>query len=171
MKIEYFVENALLSMLKTKPITQIFVSNLIEEVGICKGTFYKYYNDKYDLLRKCFYNAFYRKIMERSETFEQFVGNCLKEFRKASNIVLHAMEYEGFDSLFEYHNHLLADCLVKDRVKAGQETEGLYAEMIHFYARGITKLTCDWLSDPRDRQVEEIMGLIRATVPVGLCMS
>lgn len=168
MKIEYFVENALLSMLKTKPITQIFVSNLIEEVGICKGTFYKYYNDKYDLLRKCFYNAYYRKIIERSETFEQFAGHCLKEFRKAPNIVLHAMEYEGFDSLFEFHNQLLSDYIVKDRAKAGQETEEKYAEIIRFYARGVTQLTCDWLSDTHGRQVEEMMELIREIAPVAL---
>ena len=50
MKIEYYIESALLQFLKTKPIDSIRVIDLIEEIGICKGTFYKYYKDKYHLL-------------------------------------------------------------------------------------------------------------------------
>ena len=39
MKIEFFLENTLMDLLKDKSIDSIHVKDIIAELGICKGTF------------------------------------------------------------------------------------------------------------------------------------
>ncbi len=169
MRVRYFVESAFLEMLREKPVGQVRVADILDSVGICKGTFYKYYCDKYDLLQKCFYNEFYREILERSETFEQFHENSLSVFRKAPKIVLHAMTPEDSDSLYGYHSRLAADFLRRDREREGKQTAGEpYESMISLYADNATLFTVEWLGASRHGQTEETLKLIRAARPIAL---
>ena len=155
-------------MLKTKPVTQIYVSHIIEEVGICKGTFYKYYRDKYDLLQKCFYHEYYAEILEHAETFEQFAVGCLNAFRKVPKIARHAMT-EDRDSVFGYHSRLSYEYLLKDRERQGKETEGEFCVyLLKFYADSATQIMVDRLGSPHMGQTEEIMRLIRGAMPQAL---
>ena len=81
MKIEFFLENTLLGLLKTKSIDNIHVKDIISELGICKGTFYKYYQDKYDLVVHVFENKFYRQL-DGITTWDDFLVGSLAAFRR-----------------------------------------------------------------------------------------
>ena len=165
MNTERFLERALLDLLKTRTVTQIFVSDLLKEVGVCKATFYKHYCDKYDLLQKCFQNAYYGEILAHAENFEQFVALSLAAFRKSPKVVLHAMPREDPSGLFGYHCELLGGYLRKERGAAESEER---ERTIRVYARTVTEVTVDWMSAPRLAPAEEIVRLIRALYPVGL---
>lgn len=166
MKIECYVEASLLSMLKAKPVAQIYVSKIIEEVGICKGTFYKYYRDKYDLLQKCFYNEYYRDILEHAETLEQFFMGCLAAFRKSPKIVLHAMAPEDPDSLFSYNSRLAYEYIVKDRLREEAFERGKTVEYVmRFYSESVTRLMLDLLNAPRPDRPEDALELLRGIRP------
>ena len=78
MKIEYYIETTLLKFLKTKSIDSIRVIDLRDEIGICKGTFYKYYQDKYHLMICSFENYFYNDILNGADNWESFVESSLK---------------------------------------------------------------------------------------------
>ena len=165
MNTERFLERALFDMLKTKPVTRVFVSDLLGEVGVCKATFYKHYCDKYDLLQKCFRNSFYAEILAHAENFDQFVAQSLSSFRKNPKVVLNAMPPEDPSGLFGYHVGLLCGFLRKENgFRAGGSNENL----IRAYARTVTEVTLEWLSSPRLAPAEEIMRLIRALYPSGL---
>ncbi len=168
MNTERFLEKALLEMLKTRTVTQIFVVDLLKEVGICKATFYKHFCDKYDLLQRCFQNAYYGEVLAHAENFEQFVSLSLAAFRKSPKVVLHAMPPEDPSGLFVYHSELLCGFLRKEcSVRESEERERL----IRVYARTVTEVTVDWLSAPRLTAVEEVVRLVRALYPVGLSAS
>lgn len=163
MNTERFLERALLDFLKTKTVTQIFVSDLLKEVGVCKATFYKHYCDKYDLLQKCFQNAYYSEILAHAENFEQFVSLTLSAFRKSPKVVLHAMPPEDPSGLFGYHCQLVSGFL---RRSGGTNEER--ERTIRVYARTVTEVTVDWLSAPRLAPAEEVVRLVRSLYPVGL---
>ncbi len=169
MRPERFLEAELLNRLKTKPVTQIYVSDLIAGVGICKATFYKYYCDKYDLLQKCFYHEFYEEILAHAATFEQFAAASLSAFRKSPKTVVHAMICEDPSSIFSYHSGLVKSFLVRDRIAAGKETEGEFTgEILRIYADDVTRATVEWLSAPKLVSAEERMRLIRGLFPAAL---
>lgn len=163
MNTERFLERTLLDMLKTKTVTQIFVSDLLAEVGVCKATFYKHYCDKYDLLQKTFQNVYYGEILAHAETFDQFVSLSLSAFRKTPKIVLHAMPPEDQSGLFGYHCGLLEEYLRRET-----DSDAGCERTARVYARTVTQVTVDWLSAPRLAPAEEIVRLIRALYPTGL---
>ena len=165
MRVRFFVESAFLEMLKEKPVGQIHVADILGAVGICKGTFYKYYCDKYDLLQKCFTNEYYGEILGSSHTFDQFTENSLNAFRKSPKTVLHAMSPDDSDSLFAYHTRLTAQFLRRDRERAGMTENAVSERLIALYAENVTRLTAEWLGAPRHGQTEDALGLIRAARP------
>lgn len=170
MKIELYIENELLEMLRTKPVSQIYVTNLIERVGVCKGTFYKYYCDKYDLVQKCFHNRCYAAIIERCETTKDFIRECLSAFREMPRVVLHAMETGEPNSLFNYHSKLLREFVVKDRIRTARPYEGkYYSNVIALFCDDVTRMTVGWLGGNPISQPEELMQLVRGIVPRALC--
>lgn len=169
MKIEPQVENTLLNLLKSKPFTQIYVSELLAETGICKGTFYKYYRDKYALLQRCFQNRYYSEIAAHAENFEQFAFGTLSAFRKTPKIVLHAMVPEEAESLYGYNVRIFAERLSADLRARGHAAEGEFCgALMRLYAENVTRLIIEWLGDRGARKSEEIMLLIRGALPRGL---
>ncbi len=169
MKIEFYLENELLNMLKTRPVTQIYVSNLIERVGVCKGTFYKYYCDKYDLLQKCFYNNFYREIIEKSDSTKEFLKGCLTAFRASPKVVLHAMDSDEPNSLSSYNNKLVFGYVERDRVKLGKPVEGdFYTNIINFFSQNVTQIFISWLAGGCVNSNDEVMDFIAGMVPRAL---
>lgn len=167
MKVEAFVESTFLAMLKQKPVSQIYVAKIIEEVGICKGTFYKYYCDKYDLLRKCFQKTYYKQAAAAG-TLDEFLGVVLPAFRRTPKVVLHAMTESDPDSMFRFHSKLVYDFLVLERGAAAEEERIRYA--MHFYADGITRMTAEWLASPQPATAEELIETVHDMRPRILCM-
>ncbi len=165
MRIEPVVEGALIALLRQKPVSRIHVSDLIEQSGICKGTFYKYYCDKYDLLQKCFRHLCYDRALE-NETLESFLMQLLHDFRKNAKAVLNAMPEGDVNSLFQYNSELVYGYLVKDRAAAGMPVEGEDIEYaMRFYSRAVTRIVADWLADPRLAPPEKLMETVRGMMP------
>lgn len=164
MKVEAFVESTLLSMLKHKTVTQIYVAKIIEEVGICKGTFYKYYCDKYDLLEKCFNKTYYRNASSAG-SLDEFLAVCLPAFRRTPKVVLHAMPESDPDSIFSYHSRLLYGYIAQDVgiAPAGAEARIEYA--MHFYADSITRMTAEWLASSAPVPPEKLIECIHDMKP------
>ncbi len=115
-------------------------------MGICKGTFYKYYCDKYDLLQKCFVKHYYA-VAEGQKSLTGFLSLVLPAFARTPKVILHAMSESDPDSLFSFHTNLL-----KTRILAAAEEEGLSMEdarvayAVSFYAESVTRMTMAWLA-------------------------
>lgn len=166
MRIEPQVENTLLNLLKAKPFTQIYVSDLLEEAGICKGTFYKYYRDKYALLQRCFRNHYYGEIEAHSQNFDEFAFNTLVCFRKTPKIVLHAMIPGESESIYGYNARLFSERLASDRRAAGKTADGEPCGVfLRLYAENVTGLIFEWLGERGARKAEEMMAVIRGAMP------
>ena len=46
------LRDSLMELMKTKPISAIYIKEICTLADISRATFYKYYTDQYDLLRK-----------------------------------------------------------------------------------------------------------------------
>lgn len=55
---EYVMQKALLSLLCSKSIEKIKVTELVRSAGICRATFYLYYSDIYELYENIIYETF-----------------------------------------------------------------------------------------------------------------
>ena len=167
MKIRFYIEKTLLELLKTKTIDKIFVSDIISEVGVCKGTFYKYYIDKYDLLNKTFENFFYADIEKDVGDGETILSRFIKIVRENSLVFEHALCSEDPNSLFNFNVENTKKCIRDNMKNAGKDLSGepYYERVVDIYARCIMGIISDWLKNGCRESDDELIGLIHVVVP------
>lgn len=170
MKISYYLERSLLKLLKTKSIDEIYVIEIIDEIGTCKGTFYKYYRDKYDLLFHCFQDCIYKDIPETSENWNEFISRLLSVFKENAAVVLNSFVSADMNSVRHYNEGVIRQFIVSERERRGVETAGAtYEYALNMYAVYVTDIIMDWLRHGCKTPTEETVALINATMPVILC--
>ena len=165
MKIEYYIETTLLRFLKTKSIDSIRVIDLIDEIGICKGTFYKYYQDKYHLMICSFENYFYNDILNGADNWESFVESSLTSFKNSPAVILNAFDSHDINSLRSYHEKLLIKYLVIGNVTDNEEYYGYSAEVFAHY---VTDIIVNWLKEKCTESDKRLIERMKAIMPVTL---
>lgn len=170
MKISYYLEKSLLNLLKTKSIDDIYVIEIINEIGTCKGTFYKYYRDKYDLLYHCFKDYIYKDIPVTSKSWDEFITRCLTVFEENSSVVLNAFCSTDMNSVRHYNEQIVRGFIVTERERKGLETVGsTYEYALNMFASYVTDIVIDWLRHGCKTPKSELAELMQATMPVILC--
>lgn len=164
MKIEYYIETTLLKFLKTKSIDSIRVIDLIDETGVCKGTFYKYYQDKYSLMIRCFKNYFYDDILSGADGWESFITRSLSAFRSSPAVVLNAFNSQDINSLRSYHEDWTRKFLFKDCKEGGE----YYRYSVEVFARYATEIIIEWLKSKCGESYTEVLKKMKAIMPVAV---
>ncbi len=165
MKIEYYIETTLLQYLKTKPIDSIRVIDLIDEIGICKGTFYKYYKDKYHLLVCCFQKYYYDDILSGAEDWESFVLRSLNTFRKTPSVFLNAFDSQDINSLRNYHEELMGKYFLPSEPS---EADEYFRYSVEVFAHVTTDIVIEWLKNKCADSGQLLMKRMKAIMPVTL---
>jgi len=167
MKIEYYLETTLLKFLKSESIDSIHVIDLIKEIGICKGTFYKYYQDKYNLLIKTFQDFFYDDIVDGVTGWENFTDRSLNSFKTNPVIFLNAFTSQDVNSLRCFHEDLMVKYFTQD----ARETEGgeYYTFAVKVFAHCATDIIIDWLKNKCAEPNAKLIERINSVMPVTLC--
>ena len=165
MKIEYYIETALFKFLKTKPIDSIRVIDLIDEIGICKGTFYKYYQDKYQLLICSFQNYYYNDILKGADTWEKFVDRSLNSFKSSPAVIINAFDSLDINSLRSYHEQLMRKYFF---VEGQEETDEYYEFSADVFTHYATNIILEWLKGKCSETNGQILDKMKAIMPVTL---
>ena len=164
MKIEYYLENTMLQILKTKMIDDIRVAEIIDEIGICKGTFYKYYRDKFDLLQRSFDNFYYNDIKVKSEDFETFIHNLLETAICNREIFVNAFQSDDINNIKNYNSALIKSYIDQENLKRGRDiTRENYKYVSEIYSDEITQIILNWLKNgmwKNPDKMEEIIFLM-----------
>lgn len=165
MKIEFFLENTLVDLLKEKSIDNIHVKDIIAELGICKGTFYKYYQDKYDLVVHVFENKFYHSL-KNVTSWEEFLTGSLASFRTAPDVVYNAFQSQDINSIAKYHELRIKRLFLENRAARNLDTEGIEIE----YAVGIltwlvNKTMMVWLKNGCTEAETEVLSMVKRMMP------
>lgn len=165
MKIEYYIETTLLKFLKTKSIDTIRVIDLIDEIGICKGTFYKYYQDKYQLLIKSFRTFYYDDILKGADTWESFVNRSLNCFKGNPAVIINAFDSQDINSLRKYHEQLMHKYFFTG--KSGEEEE-FYSYSVEVFTHHVTEIMLAWLKGKCAESNGELIRKMKAIMPITL---
>lgn len=163
-----YLETAMLSLLKKKPIQKIRVNEIIREIGTCKGTFYKYYRDKYELLLKCFQTNFYESICSVSTNWESFMYNFLDFAEKNSVLVLNAYDTTDINSIRYYHETLIADYILNELKESNKNFDMTNKLAVEICAANYTNLMLKWLESGVKETKESIIESMRDTMPHSL---
>ncbi len=163
------LKNALLKLLKEKPLNQISIYEICKTAQINRTTFYKYYGSQADLLQDIETDFFAQlnedmeDIVEKNPHAMTLVLNYLYDQRKTFCILVQAIPAKDFTAqLFAIPS---LGQIFQNLVDASNypETEAGYIRQ--FVQQGAFAVLCDWLEkeDPEPvSEIAEIFGVLRS---------
>lgn len=164
MNMKKLFEQSMWDLLERKSIGNITVNMLVEQVGSCKGTFYKYYLDKFDLCCACLKNRLYDGI-NTDGGFEEFCASALDLFRQNATVVRHAFDSDEINSVRHYHEQLTAEILYSVTGISADGTTNAERVCVESYARNVTTMTVDWLCRNCKESAADLLSYITAVAP------
>lgn len=160
--------NSLEKLLYHRDLDQIYVSDIIRTAHVSRKTFYRHFQDKYDLVNSYFF-TFYHKTFEQivsGDKWEDALYRYLTICEEKSAILIHA--YGSHD----------ANCLRKYDIEMTEKTYTNYlsakgadiqTKEMHFAIRiassGGTDMVIDWLLSGMKEEKMVIVNLIKRTLP------
>ncbi len=159
------LKNALLKLLKEKPLNKISIYEICETAQINRTTFYKYYGSQSDLLTEIeteFFaqlNEDLKDIIEKTPNAIQLVLNHIYEQRETFCILEKAIPSNDFATrLFSIPS---VRQIFQDMVDAGDYSDTQIRYIRAFVFQGTFAVLCDWLGSEDPEPVAEIAEILR----------
>lgn len=159
---------AIKSLIKTQPLDKITVTDIVFQAGKTRQTFYRHFQDKYDLV-----NWYFEKLVLKS--FEEMrQGGSLQEALNLKFAFIeqeHAFFKEAFKSN-DYNNLIHCDfCCIYDFYKkfiykkTGKDLSKDIDFLLNMYCRGSVDMTVDWVLNDMPIKKEEIVQYLMDAIP------
>ncbi|MDO5812748.1 MAG: TetR/AcrR family transcriptional regulator C-terminal domain-containing protein [Bacillota bacterium] len=159
---------AIKSLIKTQPLDKITVTDIVSQAGKTRQTFYRHFQDKYDLV-----NWYFEKLVLKS--FEEMrQGGSLQEALNLKFAFIeqeHAFFKEAFKSN-DYNNLVHYDfCCIYDFYKkfiykkTGKDLPKDIDFLLNMYCRGSVDMTVDWVLNDMPIKKEEIVQYLIEAIP------
>lgn len=159
-------ERSMLNLLKEKCVDQITINELIQEVGSCKSTFYKYYVDKYDLCNKCLANNIYNQINFNESDWEKFLFNYIDVIGKNAKLIVNAFASTDISAPIFQGQRMIFDVLSRSLRAHGVDVEDeTMGFVLHSCSVGLINIVNTWLKQGRTEDMQKFVQRIRNVTP------
>ncbi|MEG0829874.1 MAG: TetR/AcrR family transcriptional regulator C-terminal domain-containing protein [Anaerovoracaceae bacterium] len=144
------IATAFKSLMEEKPFEQITVSQITNECGLNRLTFYYHFQDKYSLLNWIFSNEIV-SLLTLNLTLDTWSSNlftALSLMKNEKKYYLNALEYNNIEFrqyLLDIAQSVFAQAITKlaDGKELGKENQKFISS---FFAHGITGVIIDWVN-------------------------
>ncbi len=163
----HMIQNVFLELLKEKPIAKITVKEICERAEINRSTFYKHYQDVYDLMEKL--------ENEAIEAFEELLDSYAQDKNKPAIVTLLTSLRENRELLLplitnsskdEFMNRLTAVC--SEYALSHLTSEKNYmsnpkqAAVYAYLAGGTSSIISNWMQSGTQESPQQVAGWIQA---------
>jgi len=158
------IQESLLELLQEKPLEKITVKELCEKADVNRGTFYRYYEDIFDLfhtIEDSLARDFDRHVQNMEiGSFETFIYNLLESSKKNQTLLIILANDRGDGSFFQrtiekYYATTLPQW--KPFINCNDaELRVLYT----ICASSLENITIDWLGGKIDMTAEELAQFV-----------
>ena len=164
----FLFAKAIKSLIKKQPLDKITVTDIVSTAGKTRQTFYRHFQDKYDLV-----NWYFEKLVLKS--FEEMnQGGSLQEALNLKFAFIeqeHAFFKEAFKSN-DYNNLIHYDfCCIYDFYKnyfyknTGKTLSSVIDFLLNMYCRGSVDMTVEWVLNDIPIKKEEIVSYLIEAIP------
>ncbi|MBQ7502134.1 TetR family transcriptional regulator [bacterium] len=157
-----------------KPIDKITVKDITEACGYSSATFYRQFQDKYDLIAWA-YTEDLENIMDRIE-YDKF--SWLQALTEAAryyyehrdylgNLLIHTSGYDSFVRNMTEINYTS----LKERILSTEgikKLDKLTDMLLRIYIHGSVRFTCEWILGRYDIGLEELVEAYNLSLPYPL---
>jgi len=163
------LRDSLMELMKTKPISSIYIKEICALADISRATFYKHYTDQYDLLKKiedeamAFIDNMFKKYTihkNNSRETERMVEEIL-QYIADNNKSIYVLFSENGDINFQ--KTLFSSMYQKNYLKSHTDKftdEATKQYYFLFIAMGTVGIICHWINNGMDKSIQELAKLI-----------
>ena len=164
----FLFAKAIKTLIKKQPLDKVTVTDIVSTAGKTRQTFYRHFQDKYDLV-----NWYFEKLVLKS--FEEMnQGGTLQEALNLKFAFIeqeHAFFKEAFKSN-DYNNLIHYDfCCIYDfykeyiRKNTGKTIPSDIDFLLKMYCRGSVDMTVEWVLNDMPILKEEIVNYLIDAIP------
>lgn len=167
-KTKYWLAESLIDLMNTHSINKITVKDIVDNCGLTRQTFYRYFKDKFDLV-----NWYFEKIADKSFkkmgnglTLEEGLIKKFQYIRKEQNFFRQAFLIDDCNSLINYdfsciYNFYLN--VIKCNTHAAISKEIDFA--LRLYCHGAISMTIEWIKNDLSPTEEEMAKNLIDSMP------
>lgn len=156
---------------KTKKINKITVKDITENCGYSVATFYRHFNDKYDLIAWAYLRdveEIMKKVEYNEASWKQALTSAAEYYKKhrdyLSNLLLHTTGYMSFVRNMSQINYVSLKQKIQTSAKV--QTISTKTDMyIRLYCHGTVALTCDWLLGEFEADAQTLAEIYESALP------
>ena len=163
------IADSLIRLMDTKPLPKITISNITEECGINRMTFYYYFQDIYDLLRWIISGEIERIMKDPlpgkgwKEAYTELCRTAVEHRSMLTNIA-RSIRRERIQGFFNEITGRYLSNIVEDMTLGLWMPEEKKHFIVDFYKYAIVGLEIDWIEDgmkkPPEIMAEEIAVMV-----------
>lgn len=164
-------QNALETILRTKPFEKITVDQICDEALLHRSSFYRYFHDKYDLLEQLISNRL-NQLMAESSSEEDFIQLTINYVNDNRNVFRHLSADSANSTLYTEMIRIISEVLIKQAEAPKQVSEIVKEihesnnpEMLSYIYGGAIMGACYWWQiNNYDVSVEDVVDFIKQSV-------
>lgn len=163
-------QNALMTLLETNSFDHLTVDQICKEALLHRSSFYRYFNDKYDLLEQTL-KAQVVRIVDNGDSEDDIVKQVIIYIDQHRNVVRHLAASDSHSSLYSELLQILTQMFLERReqeskdpvIQALQKSDN--PELLAYTLSGsILGGFHWWQSKNYDVPVEEVINFVRETI-------
>lgn len=167
-KTKFWLAESLIDLMSTHSINKITVKDIVDNCGLTRQTFYRYFKDKYDLV-----NWYFEKIADKSFkkmdnglTLEEGLIKKFQYIRKEQNFFRQAFLIEDCNSLINYDFECIYHFYLNiiKRKTSGKITDDLNFSL-RLYCHGAIAMTIEWIKNDLNPCEEKMARYLIDSMP------
>ena len=151
-----------------KSLDKITIKEIVDQSGLTRQTFYRYFKDKYDLVNWHFDKLAQQSIKQMgvSLTLEEGLIRKFTYVKEEKDFFTAAFKSRDCNSLFTYDLKLITD-FYADRIinKTGQPLDTDEKFLLDMYCFGSMDMTFKWVIEGMTMEPKEIANLLIDAMP------
>ena len=166
-----FLADSFRALAEKKPIDKITVREITDDCGYSTATFYRHFQDKYDLIAWDYAQgvaSIMNQIGKDGYSWQQTLLDGAYQFQKAKAYLTHLfLHTPGHDSFIRYMAEINHDALKQHILKStGKAALDEMTEMyVRIYCLGTVSLTCEWILGKYSVTPEELAQIYVRSLP------
>lgn len=167
-ELEQCLFDALIELMRRMPLDKLTVNDLLKQAHVSRSSFYRRYQDKYDLVNKS-----YQKILDK--TLYTFLDGCgwhdsvkalYQVFQENLFFYQNALRSHDPNSLRNYIFQISLNLYAETLERNGEDIQDWHTmAMLRVHIYGNLELMCEWVEKGMDRDIDEMIQLSFDTLP------
>lgn len=162
------VFHALYELMEERDFAKLTVGDIVDRAGVSRSTFYRCFEDKYDVVNWSFKRFKNIRLQDKDKyfSFDSSLRVMLRYLAEHRRYFAHALRYTGQSSLRDFMYETNEEYMVQCWSEAhGDQLDYAVRAAIQFSSAGMSKIVERWVLDGCGQSVEDVAAAIVSLVP------